>query len=190
MISRATSRGRWLAGLLMIVMFHPAADAMTSAYPPALPQEVQMRFPGLQLLGRGEMRWLGLRLYEAGLWVSGGARFAPERPHALALQYKRAIASERLVEASIREMRRLGVVDESRLTAWSKELARAFPSVAPGDSIVGLHLPGTGAAFWHEGRLTAEIRDAELARYFFAIWLDERTREPQLRNGLLGRKVP
>ena len=83
-------------------------------------------------------------------------------------------------------MRRLGVADEPTLTRWSRALAAALPSVEAGETLAGLHRPGRGAAFWHDGRPTAELDDPALADAFFAIWLDERTREPALRARLLG----
>ena len=51
-------------------------------------------------------------------------------------------------------------------------------AIAAGETLSGLHRPGRGAAFWHDGRATAELDDPALAQAFFAIWLDERTREP------------
>jgi len=81
---------------------------------------------------------------------------------------------------------RLGLADEPTLARWGEALAAALPSVAAGDTLSGLHRPGRGAAFWHDGRATAELDDPALAQAFFAIWLDERTREPALRARLLG----
>jgi hypothetical protein len=49
-----------------------------------------------------------------------------------------------------------------------------------------MHLPTRGAEFYHQGKLTGRIDDVEFAGAFFAIWLDERTREPALRARLLG----
>jgi hypothetical protein len=174
-----------LRALLLSLLVVAAAPVTTAQATTPLPQAALAYAPEWRPLGSGQMRWFGLRLYDAELWISG-ERFVPERPHALALRYHRAIAAERLVESSIAEMRRLGVQDEARLAVWRDALARAFPSVAPNESIVGMHLPGRGAVFWHDGRRTAEIDDPELARWFFAIWLDERTREPALRARLLG----
>jgi len=51
--------------------------------------------------------------------------------------------------------------------------------------IVGVSLPGRGAAFFHDGRPVGEVADPEFARAFFAIWLDARTRAPELRARLL-----
>mgnify|MGYP006206942581 CR=1 FL=1 len=106
--------------------------------------------------------------------------------HALSIRYARAISSERLVSVSLDEIRRLGVSDEARLTRWGEALAAALPSVEAGDTLAALHRPGEGARFWHQGEPSGEIRDPDLARAFFAIWLDPRTREPQLRAQLLG----
>ncbi len=150
-----------------------------------LPAQALDYAPTLRLHASAPLRLFGIHLYDAELWVSG-ERYVPQQAHALSLRYRRAIDAARLVDTSIDEMRRLGAADETRLARWRQELARALPSVQADERIVGLHLPGCGAVFWHQGRLTAEIQDPELAHHFFAIWLDERTRKPALRVRLLG----
>jgi hypothetical protein len=182
---RAALRGALCALALGIVL----AVQPVRANAPPLPPEILQRYPELRPLGAGEMRWFGLRLYEARLWVSGD-RFDPEAPFALLLTYHRAIPAGRLVDSSISEMRQLGTGDEALLAHWRAELERAFPSVSSGESIVGVHHPGAGAEFWHQGRRTASIADARFARAFFAIWLDARTREPGLRAQLVGGQAP
>jgi hypothetical protein len=84
------------------------------------------------------------------------------------------------------EMQRLGNAGSEPLARWKVELERVFPDVRSGDVIVGMHLPKRGAEFYHQGKLTGRIDDVEFAGAFFAIWLDERTREPALRARLLG----
>jgi hypothetical protein len=164
--------------------------AMTLALPAAaeLPAAVRDLTPDARApwraLGEGEMRWLGFRLYDARLWVSG-ERYADSEPFALQLSYAREISSDRLVSSSVSEMRRLGWRDEAQLRRWETGLAAIFPDVAPGHVIVGVSLPGRGAAFFHDGRPVGEVADPEFARAFFAIWLDARTRAPELRARLL-----
>lgn len=182
-------RALMLAGALALAQ--PAAAV-------ALPRPVLATAGALQMAGSGEMRWFGLKLYDAALWVQPGVDPAPpagtgqplQKPYALALRYTRAISGEALVTASLDEIRRLGETSESRLARWKPLLEKALPSVAPGETLVGLHEPGRGASFWHEGQLTARIDDAELAGAFFGIWLDARTREPKLRARLLGLARP
>ena len=143
---------------------------------------------GWRVLGTGEMRWFGFKLYDARLWAArevDPAR-ATDEAFALELRYAREIPSARLVEASIEEMGRLGESSPDRLAVWRRILADVFPDVRPGEVIIGLNRPGQGAEFYHQGRLTGRIADVDFARRFFAIWLDERTREPGLRQRLLG----
>ena len=111
---------------------------------------------------------------------------APDGAFALELQYARDIPSQRLVEASIDQMKRFGAIEEQRLIRWKSALERVFPNVKTGDVIVGVHKPNQGAEFYHQNRLSGRVDDVEFARTFFAIWLDERTSEPDLRKHLLG----
>ena len=91
------------------------------------------------------------------------------------------------MSTSLDEMRRLGGGDEAVLARWRAELERVFPDVSEGETIVGVSLPGRGAAFYHQGRLLGEVADPAFAQTFFAIWLDRRTRVPALRARLFGQ---
>lgn len=147
----------------------------------------QEHLPGAQVLGSGELRLFGWRIYSARLW-STEQPLAADSPFALELTYHREISREQLVEASVREIRRLygKRVSAAQLSDWRAQMQRAFVDVTPGARITGVHLPGVGARFYAGTRLQHEVRDAEFARAFFAIWLDPRTRNPELRARLLG----
>lgn len=173
--------------LLGALMGAPVVAAV--ALPGAVSAVISGPDGALRALGSGEMRWFGLKLYDAALWVPAGQPWSVEGPYALALRYARNIPGERLVDTSIDEIRRLGYTDEAVLARWREALSLALPSVSSGDTLVGVRLAGGGARFWHLDRPTADIDDAELARAFFAIWLDPRTREPALRARLLGEQA-
>lgn len=171
-----------LALLLMLALLLSSASARAVGLPPV----AQLTDAPLERVGQGEMRWLGFKLYDAALWAGASGEAAVEAPHVLSIRYARAVSSERLVALSLDEMRRLGFDDEARLARWGEALAAALPSVEAGETLAALHRPGAGALFWHQDRPSGEIGDPELARAFFAIWLDPRTREPRLRAQLLG----
>jgi hypothetical protein len=166
--------------LFLMISGHVSANTQ-------LPASLLREAPQLRLLGKGEMRWFGLHLYDASLW-SSGETWSPRQTYALAIEYARAIPGKRLVDSSIDEMRRLGIRDEDKLARWADLLARVFPDVKKGDRIVGAHVPGRGVTFFHQGQLTGSIEDTDFADTFFAIWLDPRTREPSLRKALLGER--
>lgn len=143
--------------------------------------------PAAQRLGEGEFTWFGLRLYSARLWAAGPVQDWSQ-PFALELTYHRSLSRDTLVQASLQEMRRLGggSVTDRQISAWSDTMAAAFVDVRPGMRITGVYLPQEGCRFYVDGRLAREVADPEFARAFFAIWLDPRARDPQLRQRLLG----
>ncbi len=171
------TRVRLLAFLLLWLSLNGAAMP--------LPEQVASDFPELRLAGEGRLRWLGLHIYDAALWVNG-ERWNVDGEFALDIRYARSIKGRRLVETSLDEMKRLGYLDEAKLARWSEEMLRVFPDVSKGERITGVNRPGLGAEFYHQGRSTGLIRNPEFARAFFAIWLDARTREPGLRRSLFG----
>jgi hypothetical protein len=167
------------------------ALALTAAWPAQaiapLPDAVARALPDLRLAGTGRLRWYGLHIYDAALWVRDGL-FDPRREFALDIRYARNVPGQRLARTSIEEMRRLGFSDQARLQHWEREMARVFPDVGKGERLTGVHRPGMGAEFYHDGRLAGVIADADFARAFFSIWLDPRTREPGLRQSLIGSR--
>lgn len=139
------------------------------------------------LMGEGRFCFLGFCLYDAQLWSARD----PQRydaPFALVLTYRRPIPRERLAGSGVDEMRRLAPtpIPDATLEEWRRQMLRAFVDVKPGDSIAGVFLPGQGARFYYNGRLTAAIDDARFARAFFDIWLNPDTRADKLRAQLLG----
>lgn len=147
----------------------------------------QESLPEARVVGAGELRLFGLRIYSARLW-SPEQPLGADSPIALELTYHRAISREQLVDASVREIRRLygDAVAAAQLAGWREQMLRAFVDVEPGSRITGVYLPGQGARFYAGPELKHEVRDQDFARAFFAIWLDPRTRNPELRAQLLG----
>jgi len=143
--------------------------------------------PNATLVGQGEFRWLFFDVYTAKLW-SERLPFDSNKPFALELTYHRDISSDQLVESSIDEIKRIfgTTYSEEKLTQWKSELATVFPEVHPGQQLIGVYLPNRGCVFFDKNQRVAELNNPELAKAFFAIWLDARSRDKSLRNLLLG----
>lgn len=149
--------------------------------------------PDAQRVGGGELRVFGLPIYDAELWAAAPAAAVARRaPFALQLSYRRAISRDALVSASLKEIRRLAErePDPAQIRRWTQEMQQAFVDVRAGDRITGVFLPGEGARFYVGERLRHAVADPAFAEAFFAIWLDARTRNPELRGQLLGRSDP
>ena len=172
--------------LACAAMAAPAVQAQAPAA--AAPAELSADLPGARLLGRGTLRFMGLRIYDARLWAGSAAPAADwvAAPLALELQYARSLDGIKIAERSLTEMRRQGDIAADAARRWLGAMTQIFPDVKEGDRITGLNLPGVGARFFVNSQLKGDVRDADFARSFFGIWLSPKTSEPTLRDALLG----
>ncbi len=151
---------------------------------------VQQELEQAHLLGKGSYRWLGIKLYEAYLWQEkkGRADIALlDGRFVLELVYARELQGEKIAASSIEEIRKLNLGSPEQHTAWLSLMRQVFPDVQAGTRLSGAYDAGRGVRFYRDGVLLKEINDAEFARAFFSIWLDERTSAPRLRKQLLGQ---
>ncbi len=143
--------------------------------------------PNAQMVGSGTLRFLGLEIYQARLWVRPGFDSSDYAKQSLALElrYARSFSADAIAGRSIKEMRRQADFDDAQAERWRTALAAALPSVEAGDEIVGLYTPQGGARFWHNGLESGHVADPQFARLFFGIWLSPKSSEPALRAELL-----
>ena len=170
---------------------NPRVSAADASAPPAF---IHQALPDATLWGQGQMRFFGLRIYDARLWA--GPQFEAANfgayPLALELTYDRAFTGAAIAQRSIEEIERQGDLAPAQAQRWLKALAAVLPDVLPdvqpGERLTGLYQPGLGMRLWHGQQALGAIDDAELARRFVGIWLSPRTSEPGLRSALLARK--
>jgi hypothetical protein len=157
-----------------------------------MPQEVAGELANAQPTGSTRMRFFGLDIYDAKLWVGPGFSAASYARHPLALEltYLRSLSGRAIAERSLKEMRRLGTIVATQEQRWLAAMEDVFPDVKNADRITGLHQPATGAKFWFNGQPRGTVADVEFSRLFFGIWLAEATSEPRLRAELLARAAP
>ena len=145
----------------------------------ALPAVVA-RSAAWEAVGSGSLNWFVFRVYDATLWRAGDAQ-------ALAIRYARDIPASALVDVSVDEMQRLGVPKPER---WRGAMRAIFPDVQAGEVLVAVARPAGAMRFFHRESTIGTVSDADFGDAFFSIWLDPRTREPALRDRLLGASQP
>lgn len=164
-----------------------AADGVQDTTAP--PAFVHQALSSANLLGQGQMRFLGLRIYDARLWA--GPQFEADNfgAHRLALEltYHRAFTGAAIAQRSLEEMTRQGELTPEQTQRWQQALSAVLPDVQPGVRLTGLYQPGQGMRLWRDNQALGAIDDAELARRFFGIWLSPSTSAPSLRSALLAR---
>lgn len=151
------------------------------------PDSVQAALAGQSLRGQSLFRYWGFEVYVASLYTEAdfsAERYAQHR-FALELQYRRHFKGRDIAQRSIDEMQSITPLTPRQSADWKAAMERVFPDVAPGDRLLGVHQPGGGAHFFHNGSLRGSIDDPLLAERFFGIWLSPRTSAPKLREALI-----
>jgi hypothetical protein len=174
------------ATLTLLVAAAPVAHAQTPA-----PAHVLRHVPEARATGSGRLTWLGLTVYDARLYAIGpiDAAAFQRHPFALELTYARALSGKAIADRSHTEIARLGSGSAEQRSGWLTAMQAMFPNVQPGQSIVGIHLPGRATRFYLDGRALGSIDDPDFGPAFFSIWLDPRTSAPQLREQLLALRA-
>jgi hypothetical protein len=191
-LKQCFQRSSALALLLALVLFQQSA--LASLAPPSLsdlPAEAREAITDVSLSGTGKLTFFGLDVYQSSLWVAPSFKPARFEDHtfALELHYLRNFSADAIAQRSIEEMQRLQTLSDDQSSQWLSALRQALPNVKKGDRLIGLHRPGAGVVFWNNGKRSGEVRDAEFARQFFAIWLSPKTSEPKLRRALLAKAL-
>jgi hypothetical protein len=174
------------------VVTAPAAALLVQAELDGLPVAARDGLPRLSLVGSGRLTWLGLHVYDARLFAAGPVHETQwhDAPLALEITYARSVSAARIAGTTIDELARLGVGGPAEQARWRAALERMLPDVAAGHRQIGVHRPGAGVRFIADDRVLGDLDDPLFARGFFAIWLDPRSRAPQLREALLGHARP
>ena len=153
----------------------------------SLPELVTRDLMGLTVRGGAVMRFFGLKVYDVRLWTQMKP-FTHAEPFVVELVYDMSLKGKDIADRSVKEMRAQGISDEMKLKHWGDEMARIFPDIKQGDTLIGVSLPGKEARFYSRDKLIATVPDPEFAKAFFDIWLSEKTSEPKLRVKLLGEQ--
>lgn len=150
-------------------------------------QIIYDKIPDAEIVGEGRFSYLFWDLYDASLHAPDG-NWNNNKPYALKLRYLRNLDGHKIADRSAEEIRRQGFNDEAKLAAWHSQMKNIFPDVSKGTEIIGIHVPGEETRFYLGTSEIGLIKDPKFGKWFFGIWLSEKTSAPELRTSLLGRK--
>lgn len=150
---------------------------------------IEKYIPDAKKIGEGRLSVFLTDVYDAELFASNKNSIAQNKPpYALTLSYLRPLKSETIAKRSAKEMRNIGLNDELKIAAWHEKMRKIFPDVKDGTSITGIYTADKQTVFYQSGNEIGRITDPEFGKYFFGIWLNEKTSAPNLRSKLLGKK--
>ncbi len=146
---------------------------------------VEKYIPDAERVGEARFTYMLWDVYDATLHAPKG-NLDKTKPFTLTLSYLRKLDGNAIAERSAEEIRGQGFKDEVKLAGWYSQMKKIFPDVDKDTKLTGVYIPNGTTRFYKNGQEIGEIRDPEFGKYFFGIWLDEKTSEPQLRRQLLG----
>lgn len=165
--------------LLGLFFISPAALAESA------PAYITPLVPKASEAGSGRLTYLLWDVYDARLFVPQG-KWSDEPPYALELRYLRDLDGGAIADRSAEEIRKQGFRDEVTLAAWHTQMRKLFPNVHQGSTLTGIYTAKGESLFYLSDQFIGKITDPSFGKHFFAIWLSEKTSEPQLRRRLLG----
>jgi hypothetical protein len=137
------------------------------------------------VVGTGRLSVAFWDIYDARLIAPSGALNNKE-PFALELDYLVDISGKDIAKRTIQEMESQGFSDTVKLAQWQGLLTTMLPDVQNGSRLTGVSTAQGETVFYKNDQNIGTIKDKEFGRQFFAIWLGEKTSEPDLRRSLLG----
>jgi hypothetical protein len=157
-----------------------------------LPAPVLEQGYALRKVGGGELRWLGMSIYDASLWSTTGryAGFGNGETLALSLWYQRAFTRDELIRITETAWRKLRNTDPDQRERWVAELRRSWADVAPGQNVTTVVVPNGPTRFYDQRGRFAQVDDPAFGPAFLSIWLDPRSVVSDLRMRLIGGREP
>jgi hypothetical protein len=150
-------------------------------------ESLHTTIPDASIVGRGTLTYAFWDIYDATLYAPQG-KWDRNKPFALSIHYKWPLEGKSIADRSVQEMRKQGFQDEVKLATWTAQMKSIFPDVGQGTVLTAIHAPGAKTVFYHDNKLIGSIKGDEFGRYFFDIWLSEKTSAPDLRRNLLGQQ--
>lgn len=181
-------------GLASLLSFSPNTFAQSTAQDlgskpdPNSLKRLQPYLDSPRLVGQSNFSYWGFDIYHASLWVGVNAFKAEQwqvQRLALELRYLRDFDGKAIAQRSLDEIQAQSALPKYKAQAWLGTLENLFPNVRKGQSLTGIYLPDMGAHFLIDNTRLGEIKDPELAKRFFDIWLAKQTSAPELRKKLI-----
>ena len=149
----------------------------------------QKNIQSFALIGEGTLKVFVWDLYDLKLFSETNS-FSWQNKFILEFDYKRELKKDKVIEASLKEMRRQKGVSEKQINAWKTHLELGINTVWEGTKAAVEWAPDGQITFHYEGKAPVTINDKLFAKSFINIWLGQETSEPELRSALLGKRQP
>ena len=142
-------------------------------------------FPAATLVGSGVLKVFFMDIYKIRLY-SGSGRYSSQGDFILEFEYLTAVSKDTIIDASIKELSRLTVVNPKQEELWKKILNRGIVDMGAGEIASVSFLKSGETIFESPNGVPLSFDAPKFKSQFSSIWLGEGTSYPELRKDLLG----
>lgn len=148
---------------------------------------VSSTLSNFEQVGEARLKVMFWNVFDAALYSQSGS-YNENEAFALTLTYLRPLKGEKIVDATMEEIRRLATstISDAQLQDWNTRLNKIIPDVSKGMSITGVRTPEGFTELYVGDDKKGSFDDVAFTDAFFSIWLGEDTKEPVLRAKLIG----
>jgi hypothetical protein len=136
-------------------------------------------------VGQAEMKILFWQIYRSSLFTHTGSYHKDERPIKLEIKYLRDIKARDLLRQTAREWQHLGL-KKVTYQPWLDKLEKIWPDIKENDRLAIEIDQRNISHFYFNDYPIATLKDQQFGSQFLAIWLSEKTSQPEHRLALIG----
>jgi hypothetical protein len=152
-------------------------------------KKLEQLVENLQLVGEFDFSVWIWDVYHIELLTQDGKYQPVQFPLMLALEYKRSISSDDLIEETDNQWKRFAL-DKEQSKAWLEQLSHIWPDVSKGDKISFYVDAEFNTHFYLNQKFIGAIKGEAFATAFSQIWLAPNGPYPEMTATLIGKTPP
>ena len=141
--------------------------------------------PDAELVGEARLQIFFFKIYDAQLYAPNG-RFTRDGAYALRLNYLIDAEKDKIVERTVKEMKRQQAASSPVIEGWVPLMEANFISMPKGSSADFIHTSDGRLILAANGEAIAEIANRRFIKALMDIWLGPKPRDLEFQRDLMG----
>ena len=149
-------------------------------------EALRAHVPDAELVGAARLQMFFFKIYDAQLFAPNG-RFSRDDAYALRLTYLIDAKKDKIVERTVKEMKRQKAASSKVIEGWVPLMEDAFISMDKGSYADFIHTGDGRVLLTANGKLISEITDSRFITALMNVWLGPKVRDKEFQDKLMGR---
>ena len=148
-------------------------------------ETLRAHVPDAELVGEARLQMFFFKIYDAQLFAPDG-RLRRDGAYALRLTYLIDAKKDKIVERTVKEMKRQKAASSLVIEGWVPLMEANFISMPKGSIADFIHTADGRLILAANGKAIAEITNRRFIKALMDIWLGPKPRDPEFQRKLMG----